>query len=99
MRTERYMHKEAGVILSQLLKEFDHDLNPAKAVVEDRCRIIATRHYEERTAECVSKGMERSSVRREMRMVNALVDIALVSFWHRTAFFTDPHYDHVHGLA
>lgn len=38
-------------------------------------------------------------MRREMRMVNALVDIALVSFWHRTAFFTDPHYDHVHGLA
>ncbi|RVP24588.1 hypothetical protein [Sinorhizobium meliloti] len=99
MRTERFMHKEAGVVLSQLLKHFDHDRQPVKEVVEARCRIIASEHFDRRVAACVAKGMEPSSEDRKERMINALVEIALVSFWHRYAFLSDMHYRFALGVG
>ena len=97
MRVERFMHKEAGSILSRLLDRFPQPQDQTE--VETTCRTIAERFVREKIAVTVFEGYEAPSEAKRCRMVEALVEIALASFKHRHAFLSEFHYNHIHGAA
>jgi hypothetical protein len=86
MRNERVLLKEAGVILSQVAKRFDHVKSPGVDELLSACRKEVAYHVKQRVQQALDKGLGEPEPDKLTAIKDALFEVVLISMRHRLVF-------------